>query len=100
MADGFAKLRENVRSVRSMTGTFSTIINFSMLGFLRRLHKLSIKDELQSDTEILKHGIIFPRLERNKRKDGIGFQTDSSTKITNISNEYTEHWKELKLEQK
>lgn len=28
------------RALRSMTGTFSTIINFNMLGLLRRLHKL------------------------------------------------------------
>ena len=32
-----------------MTGTFSTMINFSMLGLLRRLHELDILEELQSE---------------------------------------------------
>ena len=36
------------RAARSMTPMFSTIINFSVLGLLRRLHKLQIKVELES----------------------------------------------------
>lgn len=69
---GSQSFEKTFRSLRSMTGTFSTIINFSMLGILQRLHKLSIKEELQSESEKLTHGISFPRLERNKRKDGFG----------------------------
>ena len=33
------------RSLRSMTGTFSTVVNFSSLGMLQRLHKLHIQEE-------------------------------------------------------
>ncbi len=42
------------RSLRSMTGTFSTMINFSMFGLLQRLHKLSIEEELQSQSKYIK----------------------------------------------
>jgi hypothetical protein len=49
------------RALRSMTGTFSTMINFNMLGLLRRLHKLYIQEELQSQTAKSEHGITFPR---------------------------------------
>ena len=55
------------RSLRSMTGTFSTIINFSLLGILQHIHKLSIKGELEVDT-----GMKFPRIERQKQKVGCG----------------------------
>ena len=73
-------------SLRSMTGTFSTIVNFSMLGLLQRLHKLYIQEELQSQTEIASHGIYFPRLEKyGKKKDGCS--SYSPFNLNNISNE-------------
>jgi hypothetical protein len=60
------------RSLRSMTGTFSTVINFSMLSLLQRLHKLSVKEELQSHSERQLHGIHFARLDSHKKKVGHG----------------------------
>lgn len=69
---GSQSCEKTFRSAPSITGTFSTIINFSLLGFLQRIHKLAIKDDLQSNTEKLTHNIIFPRLEKHKNKDGIG----------------------------
>ena len=54
-----------------MSGTFSTMINFSMLGLLQRLHKLDILEELQSVTEKEHHKIAFPRQEKyGKNKQG------------------------------
>ena len=55
-------------SLRSMTGTFRTIFNFSLLGILQRIHKLSIKGEL----EVEDTGMKFPRIERQKQKVGCG----------------------------
>ena len=52
-----------------MTGTFSTMINFSLLGMTQRLHKLSIKEVLQSQSEAEKHNIRFPRLEAHHKKN-------------------------------
>ena len=51
-----------------MTGTFSTIVNFSLLGFLQRLHRLQIL--LQLETESSETQIIYPRVEKNLAKIG------------------------------
>ena len=56
------------RAARSMTGTYSTIVNFSLLGFLQWLHKLQIL--LQLETESSETQIIYPRVEKNLAKIG------------------------------
>ena len=56
------------RSARSMTNTFSTVINFSMLGLLRRLHRLQIQSNLQAQSEAT--GIVYPQINKHKFKDG------------------------------
>ena len=60
------------RSLRSISSTFSTIVNFSMLGMLQRLHKLGIKEDLESESEREHHDIHFSRLESHKKKTGHG----------------------------
>lgn len=45
------------RAIRSMSSIFSTIINFGMLGLLRRLHRLQVQFTIQADVN---SGIIFP----------------------------------------
>ena len=50
------------RSARSMSTVFSSVLNFSILGLLRRLHRLNIQSILQADAE--KSGIKFPRMEK------------------------------------
>ena len=60
------------RSLRSMQGTFSTIVNFTLLGMLQRLHKLAIKEDLESESERESHGIHLARLEGHKKKTGHG----------------------------
>ena len=54
------------RAARSMTPTFSTIINFNILGLLRRLHKLQIQIELESQSS--SSGIVYPQ-QSNQRGD-------------------------------
>ena len=56
------------RLARSMTSTFSTIINFGMLGLLRRLQRLQMQSELQAES--CKYGVIYPQLKRHENKDG------------------------------
>jgi len=53
-----------------MTPTFSTIVNFNILGLLRRLHKLQIQIELESQSSTT--GIIYPQQinQRNDVSDG------------------------------
>ena len=49
-------------SSRSMTSTFSTI---SMLGLLRRLHKMEIQLKLEAEGE---NAIVYPRVEQHRKK--------------------------------
>jgi len=51
------------RAARSMTGTFSTIVNFSLLDFLQRLHRLQILEAESSETQI-----IYPRVEKTLQR--------------------------------
>ena len=71
------------RSLRSMTSTYSTMVNFSLYGLLQRLHKLHIQEECHSKTGEAS-GIHFPRQERyGKRKNGTKqYENFSVTAIT------------------
>lgn len=74
------------RALRSMTGTFSAIVNFTLLGMLHRLHKLSIMQECQSQTGEAQ-SIHFPRQERyGRKKEGYKNSSESDNSV-NISNE-------------
>ena len=53
------------RIARSMSSTFSTVINFGMLGLLRRLHRLHIQLTLQAECS---EDIIFPRVIKHQQK--------------------------------
>ena len=77
---GSQSCEKTFRSARSMSSTFSTIINFGVLDPLGRLHRLQIQAELQAEIEV-KH----PSMERHKCKDGINKFKDYTLK--GISNE-------------
>ena len=47
------------RLARSMTSTFSTIVNFSMKGIMERMHKLNFLSSIESSDDI-----TFPRLQK------------------------------------
>lgn len=53
-------------AARSMSPTFSTMINFTILGLLRRLHKLQIQVDIESTSDVT--GIIYPRYQLHKKK--------------------------------
>ena len=57
------------RAARSMTPTFSTVLNFGMLSLLQRLHRIHIQYCLENDTETSEI-IKYPRKEVHKDKDG------------------------------
>ena len=67
------------RSARSMSNIFSTVINFSLLGLLRRLHRLQIQSNLQAQSEVT--GIAYPQVHKHESKDGtnsfISYSIDS-----------------------
>lgn len=70
---GSQPCEQTFRAARSMTGTFSTIINFSMYGLLNRLHRLQI--QLQLESEMHETGIQYPRVIRHINKTGFSTET-------------------------
>lgn len=58
------------RAARSMSSIFSTVINFGMLGLLRRLHRMNIEFCLEAESQ--ETGIRYPSIEAHKTKDGHG----------------------------
>ena len=74
---GSQSCEQMFRSLRSMTGNFSTIINFSMQGLLQRLHKLAVKDEIEAEDT----GIKLPRAEKHQRKIGHGHDIHHSNEV-------------------
>ena len=53
------------RTVRSMSSTFSTVVNFGMLGLLRRLHRLQIQFHLETSSHDT--GIVYPQTKTSKK---------------------------------
>ena len=69
------------RAARSMTSTFSTMINFGMLGLMRRLHCLHI--QLCFEAEADENHICYPR---NKIHQAKGGQNQSSkTSVSSVT---------------
>jgi len=66
---GSQSCEKTFRGARSMNTVFSSVLNFSILGLLRRLHRLNIQSILQVDAE--KSGIRFPCAEKHTDKSGI-----------------------------
>ena len=56
------------RAARSMTPTFSTMLNFGVLSLLQRLHRIHVQYCLENDSETSE--IKYPRKETHKDKDG------------------------------
>ena len=79
---GSQSCEKTFRSARSMSTVFSSVLNFSILGFLRWLHRLNIQAMLQLDAE--KSGIRFPRAEKHIAKSGTkSYVAPSVANITN-----------------
>ena len=73
------------RSARSMSSAFSTVINFSILGLLRRLHRLQALHSLESESEVT--GIKYPRADSHKKKDGKNKANRSKLNCSEVYND-------------
>ena len=80
---GSQSCEKTFRSLRSMTSTFSTVVNCSLLVLPQQKHKLHIQEECQSKTGDARN-IRFPRQERyGNKKDGENKYVTHSLEITN-----------------
>ena len=82
------------RAARSMTPTFSTMINFTVLGLIRRLHRLQIQVDLESMSDTT--GIIYPCKVVHDKKSGIN--KDSMYTCENITNKNIEEAVQFSLQ--
>jgi len=82
------------RAARSISPTFSTVINFTVLGLIRRLHKLQIEVDLESEADST--GIIYPRQQAHKSRSGINQPNLHS--ISDITNKQIEEVVKCSLE--
>ena len=73
------------RSARSLNRTFSTVINFGVLGFFRRLNCLQIQIKLENECDLTK--IRYPRAEAHRKKDGHSKSNCSGCNINLITTE-------------
>ena len=79
---GSLSCEKTFRSARSMSTVFSSVLNFSILGLLCRLHHLNIQAMLQVDAE--KSRIRFPRAEKYIERSGTkSYVAPSVANITN-----------------
>jgi len=80
---GSQPCEQTFRAARSMTGIFSTLINFSMYGMLNHLHRLQI--QLQLESEMQETGIQYPRVDKHVKKSGfsVGQSPKNLSEITN-----------------
>jgi len=73
------------RVARSMSSTFSTVINFGVLGLLQRLNRLQIQIKLESECDQTK--IKYPRVEAHRKKDGHSKTANDSCNIQSVTKE-------------
>ena len=78
------------RLLRSMTPTFSTVVNFSMKGVLERAHKLNFLASVEASEDI-----IFPRAQRRLLQ--LKEETEETLKVPSLD-EITECIQESKRE--
>lgn len=74
---GSQSCEKNFRCARSMSSTFSTMINFDLLDLLCRLHRLHIQFCLEAAAEDT--GIQYPRMEMHKKREGTNISKISRT---------------------
>ncbi|KAE9521238.1 hypothetical protein AGLY_018363 [Aphis glycines] len=73
------------RSTRSMTSTYSTVVNFSLKDFIRKLTRIEILNCIQNDLKITaesnpENNFLFPR-ERNPSRNYVNINEKISPKI-------------------
>ncbi|CAF3519857.1 unnamed protein product [Rotaria socialis] len=71
------------RSARSMSGTFSSIVNFSVQEFLNRTQKLSLLNKIKTESEFGSNNntIVFPKHHKQSK------QWKQPTRVTEGNNE-------------
>jgi hypothetical protein len=67
------------RTARSMSGPFSSVVNFSVNEFLQRIEKLAVLQRIKCSSEYNKNNIIFPKHHKQSQQT---FSTPLTTPLT------------------
>ena len=68
-----------------MSSTFSTVVDFGMLGLLRRLHRLQIQFYLETSSHDT--GIVYPQSKTSKNKNAKHADEPDNEDLTDISDQ-------------
>lgn len=74
------------RATRSLTSTYSTVVNFSMKDILSRLHQIENLSTIKSELSSYCSGLIFPIEKLSVPSDINKFNDLTNEKISNIIN--------------
>jgi hypothetical protein len=70
------------RAARSMSGAFSSVVNFSVNEFLHRASKLSVLQDIKCASELNLNNLIFPKHHKLWRRTSPSFFTSTTSSIT------------------
>jgi hypothetical protein len=70
------------RAARSMSGAFSSVVNFSVNEFLHRTSKLSVLQDIKFTSELNLNSLIFPKHHKLWRRTSPSFFTSTTSSIT------------------
>ncbi|CAF3343322.1 unnamed protein product [Rotaria socialis] len=67
------------RAARSMSGPFSSVVNFSVYEFLQRVEKLAVLQSIKWSSESKENNIIFPKHHNQSKKTSLTRLTSTIT---------------------
>jgi len=70
------------RAARSMSGVFSSVVNFTVNEFLHRVSKLSVLQDIKCASELNLNNLIFPKHHKLWRGTNPSFSTSTTPCIT------------------
>ncbi|CAF3114935.1 unnamed protein product [Rotaria socialis] len=65
------------RAARSMSGPFSSVVNFSVYEFLQRVEKLAVLQNIKCSSEYKKNNIIFPTHHKQSKQNFLTHSTST-----------------------
>ena len=80
------------RLTRSISGSFSSVVNFTTDQFLKRASKLSVLNELEnrSESDQLQCSLQYPKHHKRRRKDAAKKRIDDASSADQLTNENIE----------
>jgi hypothetical protein len=69
------------RAARSMSGPFSSVVNFTVQEFLQRVEKLAVLQRIKCSSDSTENNIVFPKHHKHRRQTCSASSTSTITTI-------------------